>query len=173
MCKASSTKLTENMPTEAIHIPGYVCYRHDREDGRRGGDVLCYVNTGLSCQVLDQLQDPDIESLWLLYRGTRMPRLVSHVAIGIVYHALTASSSRASQHILSCLDSISRIHSCAGFILLGDFYHLNDSTIRSFPIKQVVKCATRKSAILVKIYTNIACWYDQPFSTPSYRNGAW
>jgi len=42
-----------------------VCYRHDREDGRRGG-VLCYVNTGLSCQVLDQLQDTDIESLRLL-----------------------------------------------------------------------------------------------------------
>jgi len=64
------------------------------------------------------------------------------------------------------LDSISRIHPCAGFILLGDFNHLNDSTIRSYPLKQVVKCATRKSAILDKIYTNIAGWYDQPFSTP-------
>ena len=158
--------LTENIPTEAINIPGYVCYRHDREDGRRGGGVLCYVNTGLSCQVLDQLYDPDIESLWLLCRGTRMPRRVSHIAIGIIYHAPTASSSRATQHILSCLDSISRIHPCAGFILLGDFNQLNDSTIRSYPLKQVVKCATRKSAILDKIYTNIACWYDQPFSMP-------
>ena len=166
--------LTENIPTEAINIPGYKCYRHDREDGRRGGGVLGYVNTGLSCQVLDQLQDPDIESLWLPYRGTPMPRRVSHVAIGIIYHAPTASSSHATRHILSCLDSISRIHPCAGFIILGDFSHLNDSTIRSYLLQQVVKCATRKSAILDKIYTNMACWYDQPFSTPpigkSYNN---
>jgi hypothetical protein len=79
-----------------------VCYRDDREDGRRGGGVLCYV-------------------------GSDLP--------------------------------------CAGLILLGDFNHLNDPSIVSYPLKQVVECKTRKTVILDKIFTNIACWYDQPMST--------
>ena len=95
-----------------------------------------------------------------------MPRRVSHIAIGIIYHAPSADSSLTLKHILSCLDYISRTHPSAGFLLLGDFNHLNDSSIVSYPLKQVVKCATRKTAILDKIYTYIASWYDQPISLP-------
>jgi len=61
-------------------------------------------------------------------------------------HRLLAVHAHHSK--LSCLDSISCINPCADFKILGDFNHLN------YPLKQVVKCATRKSIILDKIYTN-------------------
>jgi hypothetical protein len=141
--------LMDNIPTETIRISGYACYY--RDDGRRGGGIVCYVRSGLSCQVLDQLHEPSVESLWLLYRGIRMLRRVSHIAIGIIYHAPSADSSRTLKHIISCLDYISRIHPSAGFVLLGDFNRLNDSSIMCYPLKKVVKCATRKTAILDKI----------------------
>ena len=70
----TETWLVESVPTEAINLSGYVCYRHDREDGRRGGGVLCYVRESVPCTVLHHLLEPDIESLWLLYRATKMPR---------------------------------------------------------------------------------------------------
>ncbi|MFM2293543.1 MAG: hypothetical protein RIS29_3356, partial [Bacteroidota bacterium] len=162
----TETWLDECVPTESINISGYVCYRHDREDGRRGGGVLCYVREGVSCTVLHHLRDPDMESLWLLYRSTRMPRQLSHIVIGIIYHAPNADGRRTISHILNCLDSISREHPYAGFILLGDFNRLNDSSILSYPLRQIVTCATRKLNTLDKIYTNISQWYETPASIP-------
>ena len=83
--------------------------------------MLCYVRESVPCTVLHQLLEPDIESLWLLNRATKMPRQLSHIAIGIIYHAPTADSSRSILHILNCLDSTSRDHPYAGLILLGNF----------------------------------------------------
>ena len=106
------------------------------------------VRENVPCTVLYHLQETDIESLWLLYRATRIPRQLSHIAIGIIYHASTADSRRTISYILNCLDSISRDHPYAGLILLGDFNRLNDSSILSYPLKQIVTCATRKLNIL-------------------------
>ena len=110
---------------------------------------------------LQCVQEPDVESMWLLYRGTRTSRRVSQVATGIIYHAPTADSSHILQYIMFCLDYISRTHPCAGFVVLGDFNHLNDSSIVSYPFKQVVKYATIEKWLfdLDKIYTITACWH--------------
>jgi len=48
----TETWLAEYAPTEAINLSGCICYRHDREHGRRGGDVLCYVRENVPCTVL-------------------------------------------------------------------------------------------------------------------------
>jgi len=44
---------------------------------------------------------------------------------------------------------------------------LRDTALLSYPLKQVVRTATRGSAILDKIYTNISEWYEQPFYIPA------
>ena len=41
-------------------------------------------------------------------------------------------------------------HSYTGVMLLGDFNNLNDTQLRSYTLKQVVRMATRRSAILDK-----------------------
>ena len=116
--------------------------------------MLCYVRESVPCTVLHQLLEPDIESLWLLYRATKMPCQSSHDTIGITYHAPTANSSRSISHILNCLDSISRDYPYAGLNLLRDFNRPNDSFILSYPLKQIVTCATWKFNLLDKIYTD-------------------
>ena len=110
--------------------------------------------------------EPDIESLWLLYRTTKMPRQLSHITIGIIYHAPTADSSRSVLHTLIRLDSISRGYPYVGLILQEDFDRLNDSSILSYLLKQIVTCATREVNILDKIYTNMSQWYESPASVP-------
>jgi hypothetical protein len=90
-----------------------------------------------------------------------MPRLVSHIAVGVIYHPPRSESKCVISHILQCLDDIARSHPNAGIVLLGDFNHLNDTSIISFPLKQVVKSSTRRGKILDKIYTNVHTWYQQ------------
>ena len=59
------------------------------------------------------------------------------------------------RHILNSFDEILGQH----LIVLDDFSRLNDSPIRNFPLKQVVKSPTRTNADLDKIFTTIEDWY--------------
>ena len=155
-----------SVPDDILQISGYTCYRRDRQDGRRGGGVVCYVREGLFCTHLDSFMSPEVESLWFLYRGNRMPRDLSHVVIGVVYHPPNSSSSVTVSHIVECLDDITRKCAAAGVVVLGDFNNMRDSGILSFPLRQIVKCPTRRTRVLDKIYTNIEKWYCQPRSLP-------
>ena len=51
-------------------------------------------------------------------------------------------------------------------MLLGDFNNLNDTQLRSYPLKQVVRMATRRSAIIDKIFSNIHSLYNPPKVIP-------
>ena len=95
-----------------------------------------------------------------------MPRSVSHIAVGAVYHPPSANGRTLVTYLLDCLDELNRDHPHAGVILLGDFNKLYDASLLSYPLKQIVKSATRGSATLDKIYTNISEWYQQPFCIP-------
>ena len=46
------------------------------------------------------------------------------------------------------------------FVLLGDFYRLNDKTLLNYPLTQVVCSPTRCKATLDKIFTNIHEWFQ-------------
>jgi len=49
---------------------------------------------------------------------------------------------------------------------LGNVNNLHDATLLSYPLKKIVKSATRGLATLDKIYTNIDERYQQPFCIP-------
>lgn len=158
----TETWLNKDISSELIDIPDYAVYRHDRSDGRQGGGVACYVRHNVSCLHLKELECSDVESLWLLFRAPRMPRLVSHVLIGTIYHPPTADGQQTVNHIVDCLDKMIQKHPNAGIVLTGDFNQLRDRAILSYPLKQVVKRATRGTNILDKIYTNIDKYYTVP-----------
>jgi len=152
--------LTAEIPTEAIDIDGYVCYRCDSHDGRQGGGVACYVRQNLPFTLVTPVDSVNIESIWLLYRQPRMPRSMSHILIGTVYHPPNAISHVTSTHIVDNIDAILRQHPSAGVLVVGDFNNLADKPLRDLQLKQIVKAPTRKSAILDKIYTSISERYQ-------------
>lgn len=106
----NETWLNDSIPHELSEIGNYKCYRRNRRDGRRGGGLCSFVRSELSVERLYELDSPDIESLWLLYRARRVPRRVSHIAIGVYYHPLDGENRRALQHIIESADYIKRVH---------------------------------------------------------------
>jgi len=166
ICGVVETWLKPNIPTESLDIDGYVLHRRDRSDGRECGGVAAYVRNNLQCVRLNDLETPLLETLWLLYRCNRMPRSVSHLLIGIIYHPPDAINRIMTNHLLESIDNVVRCHPSAGVMLIGDFNRMYDSALREYPMKQTVKSATRNTALLDKIYTNIADWYLPPVILP-------
>ena len=76
--------LDTNIPDEAVSISGYSIYRRDRGGEQRGGGVVCYVSSTWPCVRLEQFDNPELETLWLLIRRPIMPRCVSHIVICVV-----------------------------------------------------------------------------------------
>ena len=142
-------------------IEGYACERRDR-GYRRGGGVLIYIRNGIPYHRINTLECDEVESLWLLVRDKCMPRKFSHILIGVVYHPPGACDLTTTNHVINSIDDILKIHAQAGVMLLGDFNKLNDTQLRSYPLKQVVKLPTRRTAILDKIFTNMGNLYDKP-----------
>ena len=167
ICCVVESWLTADILTEAINIGGYTCYRLDRSDGRQGGGVVCYVREELPFTPLEPVDNSGVESLWLLYRQPRMPRSMSHIIYGIVYHPPDAVSRITTTHIVDNIDAIVRQHSNAASVIVGDFNMMNEKPLRDIKLKQIVHEATRKSAILDKIYTNIDQWYMKPRIQPN------
>lgn len=159
--------LNADIETNAIDIGKFVCYRRDRSDGRKAGGVACYVDPDWPCSRLHDLESPDFECLWLLLRQSRMPRSVSHIAVGVIYHPPDAASSPMLNHLIECIDRIRQLHPSAGIAILGDFNSLHDKPLRDYPMQQVVAGATRGKRTLDKIFTNISQWYAEPTIMPA------
>lgn len=96
-----------------------------------------------------------------------MPRQISHIAIGVIYHPPGAPNGPMAHHIINNIDHIISLHPHAGIILVGDFNALDDKSLRCYPLKQIVHQPTRGHAILDKIYTNVADWYEIPVTVPN------
>ena len=89
-----------------------------------------------------------------------MPRNFSHILLGVIYHPPGACDLITINHIITSIDDTIKKHSHTGVMLLGDFNNLNDTQLRSYPLRQVVRLPTRRAAILDKIFTNINNLYD-------------
>ena len=98
------------------YMDSYSFYRCGRKDGRRGY-IVCYVSSYHDIQLLSEFESEAVESLWLLFRGQRMPRLVSHVVVGIVYFPPNGDCAVTVTRIIDCLDKIMQRHPNAGIIL--------------------------------------------------------
>ena len=96
-----------------------------------------------------------------------MPRKVSHIIIGVIYHPPDASSWPMTSHIINSINSILQQHPHAGVMLLGDFNTLNHKSVRAYSLKQLVCEPTRGNATLNKIYTNIADRFETPITIPN------
>ena len=80
-------------------------------------------------------------AMWLLYRAPRILRCTTYILIGLVYHPPNGDNYARSGYIIEARDS-------AGTIFLGDFNKLDDRSLLSFSLKQLVKAATRVLSIL-------------------------
>ena len=116
--------------------------------------------------IFPDLEFPEHEAMSLLYRAPRMPRCTTHILICLVYHTHNGGNYACSNYIIETLDSVLKRQPSAGTIHLGDFNKLDDRSLLSFPLRQLVKALTRGLSILDKIYSNIQNYYHKPSVLP-------
>ena len=59
------TFLKPNVSGSVYEIPGYSMYRKDRAGNKKGGGILAYVNSQLKANRLCDLEDENVEIMWL------------------------------------------------------------------------------------------------------------
>ena len=123
--------------------------------GEGGGGVLTYIRNSIPYHRLSILECDEVESLWLLMRDKCMPRNFSHILVGVIYHPPGACDLITINHTITSIDDTIKKYSHTGVMLLGDFNNLNDTQLRSYPPRQVVRLPTRRAAILDKIFLTL------------------
>ena len=61
----TETWLTDEISDGEVAMDGYRLFRRDRRTGHQGGGVCVYVHHQLNVRVLNKLDHPDLEMLWL------------------------------------------------------------------------------------------------------------
>ena len=158
VCITESWLVPDNM---TISLSGYYPpFRRDREI-RQGGGVMCFVKDNLKVKHWEELSNNDLETLWLTVYPAKLPRNISCIIIGIVYHPPNANHSTLYNHLSDSLDKILSVHPNAGIFLTGDFNKFKDNYVKqSYNLKQLVKEPTRGNNILDKIFTNMDQFYQ-------------
>ena len=158
----TETWFKDFMSDESVGLPGYFCERKHRV-GRVGGGVACYVAATVPYDRLLDIEDNEHEVMWIRLRLHKLPRRFASIVIACIYHPPNSDNSNMREYIIATLDGILRRHPDCGIILIGDFNQLRDMFLRTqYGFAQLVNTATRNSAILDKLWTNMEPVYDTP-----------
>ena len=163
----TETWLSSNIQNMAVTLPGYSIFRSDRVN--RDGDGVCaYISNSILCKWLADYHHCNVESLWLSLRPHSLPRNVSIILLGIIYHS-TACREPENQvlceHIQIVVDTFLAKYNNAMVIITGDFNptstHLDLSRIAGpNNLKQMVNFYTRDSGILDCFFRNRASLFE-------------
>ncbi|KXJ18373.1 hypothetical protein AC249_AIPGENE28126 [Exaiptasia diaphana] len=135
--------------------------RNDRKT-RPGGGVCVYIKESIPCKRLVEMEQPDVESIWIQLRPHSLPQNTSIVLLCIVYHSTANGASEnviLRDHIQKNIDDFLIKHPNAMIILTGEFNPTStgfshDSISRANHLKQLVKFFTRDSGVLDWLLTN-------------------
>ena len=167
----TETWLKDHIDNNVIAISDYNVNRRDRYRANHGG-VCIYIKQSIQFKILEELMDDHFEVLWIKIRPTRLPRGITCIVIGVLYHPPGVSDTPMLDYLYSCLSVIeARYHGC-GIILLGDF---NNSLFKkcsrltnSFKLKQIVNFPTRGTNTLDPVFTNLKEFYGSPIQRPAF-----
>ncbi|XP_028394410.1 uncharacterized protein LOC114518590 [Dendronephthya gigantea] len=155
----TETWLRNTISDNIIQIPNYNVVRKDQESGSHGG-VCVFVHHNIHFNNLVELQSPNLEVIWIKIRPRRLPRSISCIIVGIIYHPPNSNNSILSEYLSECLTTLEGDFPNCGIILTGDFNQFNTSPIaRQFKFKQLIKFPTRGNNTLDKILTNLHSFY--------------
>ena len=128
-----------------------------------------YIKDSIQYSLLDDLNDFSFEVLWAKIRPARLPRGISNVIVGTVYHPPSSNNPAKLNYLMNCLSSIESRYPNCGILLLGDFNKLNIARLKSsFNLKQIVNFPTRGKNTLDLILTNLHDFYEVPEKRPSF-----
>ena len=160
--------LKNHIDDNFVSVSGYNIIRRDREAFDHGG-ICMYVRDSMRYDVLSNIMNESFEVLWVKTRPKRLPRGISSLIVGTVYHPPGASDPLILDYLYESLSTIEALFPDCGLILLGDFNKLNCTRLQNaFRLKQIVPFATRGQSKLDLILTNLSAFYDVPKKLPPF-----
>ena len=130
-----------------------------------------YIKSSIPFTVLEDPEDEkcSFEVLWIKMCPTHLPRGISSIIAGVVYHPPKATNSMMLDYLTKCLMDLESKYSNCSFLVLGNLNHLNDARLKSnFKLKQIVHFPTRGQNTLNKILTNLQDYYNTPVEHPAF-----
>ena len=129
---------------------------------KRGGGVCAFIKSSIGFTIIEELDNPLFECLWLYLRPPRLPRGFSCIIICIIYHPPLDDEAGLAEYLISSMDSVLDKNPNAGIFLVGDFNRFNFRILsNNFNLRQLVKAPTRGSATLDLILTNLFEHYSK------------
>ena len=151
-----------------VALSGFNLVRKDRVDITHGG-VCVYIRDNINFTILEDLEDPSFEALWLKLRPARLPRGFSCIVLGIIYHPPNNNNPAILDYLWQSLSSIESRFPNSGLLIVGDFNRLNTKRLQNiFDLKQIVKFPTRGDKILDLVLTNLREYYKDPIQRPPH-----
>lgn len=156
----TETWLDNDIPNSAIEIDGYSIYRRDRN--YRGGGILVYVSSTLSCNIISERDVPSIGDCETELLAVFLPD--KHTAIIGIYHPFWNEPTKNEAALSTILDIINFVNehlsqaNFARFIVCGDFNDLrmvSDRLCSIAGLKSHVDFPTRGSNTLDLVLSNI------------------
>ena len=159
---------SDKIPDACLQIPGYSLYRRDRQDGRAGGGIVCYIRNCIPIiKCWTELNNEDLETLYLTLSPRKLPRGISHISLGVVYHPPKSNDWAMCQHLIECVDTIKQKYPMSGFITAGDFNHMKDKYFKnSCQFYQIVTKPTHGNSVIDLFYTSLKEFYCTPLHEP-------
>ncbi len=127
----TETWLSEAIPDNALHLPGYQLFRADRitelTGKTRGGGLCFYINEGWCSDVttLKKLCSPNLEALFINCKHFYSPREFSSFILVNVYVPPDACVSAMMQQLAEQISEMEQRYPDSLLIILGDFNKAN------------------------------------------------
>ncbi|KAI8490431.1 hypothetical protein Bbelb_316990 [Branchiostoma belcheri] len=140
---------------------------------QKGGGIAVYIPVDCQARRLHDLEDRDLEVIWVQFRPRRLPRSIPVIALGVIYHPPCKNNKQGFDemltHLVTRVDTILNHQPQAGILLCGDLNRLPLKCLQAAhpTLRKTVKQPTRGAAILDVVITNLAKHYNKPQIIPS------
>lgn len=166
----TETWLKDHIDNNIVAISGYNVIRRDRTEAVHGG-VCLYIKESIQFKIIEDIMDRKFEVVWTQIRPSRLPRGITSIIVGVVYHSPSAADPPMLDYLYNCLSLVEARFPGCGIILLGDFNKtlLKKSSRLSngFNLKQIVTFPTRGRNTLDPVLTNVKEFYAPPIQRPA------
>ena len=120
----TETWLSEEISDSHVSLANFSLFRKDRTT--RGGGIAMYVKSSIQCKILDIIKPPDMitEDMWIQLRPTRLPRQISSILIGVIYHPPRPTADENNMlydYIQNTVDTYLVDHPDSLVCIVGDF----------------------------------------------------
>ena len=123
--------LRSHIHDNVVALSGFNLVRKDSVDIIHGG-VCAYMGDNINFTILEDLENPSFEELWLKLRPACLPRGYSRIVLGIIYHPPNDNDPAILDYLYLAEFVVHWIAfpNC-GLLIVGDFNRLNTKRLQN------------------------------------------